>query len=61
MADYMRMNFGSPRTLHKFIYPTVTSLLRDVVQVGEQVILFFLEQLHSQWASCCLLDRLIVE
>jgi len=90
MTDYVCMNFGSPRALHKFVdlafqtskdryhtskpeiaklfsdygdvsHPTITSFLRDVVQVGEQVILFFLEQLHAQWASRCLPDRLVVE
>ena len=42
-------------------HPAITSFLGDVVQVGEQVILFFLEQLHAQWASSCLPDRLVVE
>ena len=42
-------------------HPAITSFLGDVVQVGEQVILFFLEQLHAQWPSSCLPDRLVVE
>jgi len=42
-------------------YPTIAGLLGDVVEVREQIILFFLEQLHAQWASCCLPDGLVVE
>jgi hypothetical protein len=94
MADYVRVNLGSPRTLHELVdlafqvhkghplhgfaqvelkqqnmlnmhgdvsHPTITGFLRDIVQVREQVILFFLEQLRAQWARSCLPDRLVIE